>query len=70
MLDSNTEEVVKRTLGREGNNVRDFYSPLPPPGIVRHNALIRKWIFRVPDYISGPLRAAAGKNVTDCRFRQ
>src|ERR1700680_2177492 len=31
MLDTETGEVVNRTLTHEGNNVREFYSTLPKP---------------------------------------
>jgi hypothetical protein len=31
MLDTTTGELVKKTLTHEGDNVREFYSMLPPP---------------------------------------
>jgi len=34
MLDTETGEVVNLTLMHEGNNVREFYSKLPPPVLV------------------------------------
>ena len=34
MLDTDTGEVVKRTLKHEGNNVREFYSSLARPARV------------------------------------
>jgi len=34
MLDTETGEVVNLTLMHEGNNVREFYSKLPPPALV------------------------------------
>ena len=34
MLDTETGEVVKKTLTHEGNNVREFYSALPRPACV------------------------------------
>jgi hypothetical protein len=34
MLDTETGEVVNRTLMHEGNQVREFYSELPRPVLV------------------------------------
>jgi hypothetical protein len=34
MLDTETGEVVNRTLMHEGNQVREFYSGLPRPVLV------------------------------------
>ena len=34
MLDTETGEVVNRTLQHEGNEVREFYSELPRPVLV------------------------------------
>ena len=34
MLDTNTGEVVNKTLKHEGNNVREFYSSLARPARV------------------------------------
>jgi hypothetical protein len=34
MLDSESGEVVERTLKHEGNTIRDFYAALPRPAVV------------------------------------
>ena len=39
MLDTETGEVVNRTLMHEGNQVREFYSELPRPVLVGIEAI-------------------------------
>jgi hypothetical protein len=39
MLDTQTGEVVNRTLMHEGNEVREFYSQLPRPVLVGIEAI-------------------------------
>ena len=41
MLDTETGEVVNRTLMHEGNQVREFYSQLPRPVLVVSKPLDR-----------------------------
>jgi hypothetical protein len=41
MLDTETGEVVNRTLMHEGNEVREFYSQLPHPVLVGIEAMDR-----------------------------
>ena len=66
MLDTETGEVVNRTLTHEGDSVREFYSTLPGPvrvGIEATGSM--KWFYtdgrtrnRLPGRSSGDIRAA------------
>jgi hypothetical protein len=38
MLDTDTGEVIEKTLQHEGDEVREFYSALPGPVLVRIEA--------------------------------
>jgi hypothetical protein len=50
MFDSETGEVVNRTLMHEGNEVREFYSRLPRPVLVGIEAIgPMQWFLKLLD---------------------